>query len=205
MCSFLITMISGRGKDRQKAGNKMSKTSNKIHDMVYCALGTVLIAVCSWIAIPTEIPFTLQTMAVVLVCALLGGKRGLISVIVYILLGLAGVPVFAQFRSGPSVLLGNTGGYIIGFIFTALTMWLFQVIFKEKIYITAIAMILGIAVCYAFGSVWFYILYTSKTGPIGIGMVLSWCVIPYIIPDLIKIAVALVLTQSLKKPLSRWL
>ena len=103
-----------------------AKASKHVHDMVYIALGAVLITVCSWISIPTEIPFTLQTMAVVFVCALLGGGRGCVSVVIYILLGAVGVPVFAGMTGGFAKLIGMTGGYIIGFIFTALVMWLFQ-------------------------------------------------------------------------------
>jgi len=174
--------------------------SKHVHDLVYMALGTVLITVCSWISIPTEIPFTLQTMAVVFVCALLGGGRGAVSVLIYILLGAIGVPVFAGMTGGVGKLLGVTGGYIIGFIFTALVMWLFQKFFgKDSLLWTGIAMVLGIAVCYLFGSLWFYYVYASNTGAIGMGTVLAKCVVPFIIPDLVKIALALVLSNRLRK------
>ncbi len=177
-----------------------AKASKHVHDMVYIALGAVLITVCSWISIPTEIPFTLQTMAVVFVCALLGGGRGCVSVVIYILLGAVGVPVFAGMTGGFAKLIGMTGGYIIGFIFTALVMWLFQKLFgKDGLLWTAVSMVLGIAVCYLFGSAWFYIVYVNNTGAIGVGSVLAMCVVPFIIPDLIKIALALVLSNRLRK------
>ena len=86
----------------------------KTLNLVYIALFAVLIAICSWLAIPTIVPITLQTLAVYLTVSLLGWKRGLAAICVYILLGLVGVPVFSGFRAGMGVLSGPTGGYIIG-------------------------------------------------------------------------------------------
>ena len=84
------------------------------------ALGAVFIAICSWISIPAAVPFTMQTFAAFFVLSALGGKRGTITILTYIFLGAVGVPVFAQFTSGIGILLGNTGGYIVGFIFIGL-------------------------------------------------------------------------------------
>ena len=67
-------------------------------DLCFCAIGAALIAVCAWISIPADVPFTLQTFAIFTVCGLLGGKRGTVSVLVYLLLGAVGAPVFAGFR-----------------------------------------------------------------------------------------------------------
>ena len=86
---------------------------NKTLDMVYIALFAVLIAICSWISIPTSIPFTLQTFGIFVTVGVLGGKRGSFAVFIYLLLGAIGVPVFAGFSGGMGVLLGTTGGYII--------------------------------------------------------------------------------------------
>lgn len=100
---------------------------SKVQSMAYIALFAVVMAVCSWISIPIlEVPYTLQTFAVFLAVGVLGGKRGTLAVLVYILLGAVGVPVFAGFTGGLGYLLGNTGGYIIGFLFTALLMWLLE-------------------------------------------------------------------------------
>ena len=96
----------------------------KTIDMVYIAVFAVLIAICSWISIPTTVPFTLQTFAVFLAVGVLGGKRGSLSVLIYILLGAVGIPVFAGFSGGFGVLLGQTGGYIVGFLFSALLMYI---------------------------------------------------------------------------------
>ena len=172
---------------------------SKTYDMVYIAVFAVLMAICSWISIPATVPFTLQTFAVFLTVGVLGGKRGSMAVLIYILLGAIGIPVFAGFSGGLSTLLGNTGGYIIGFLFSALVMWLMEKLLGKKTWVLAVSMVLGLVVCYAVGTVWFMVVYTQKTGVIGIATVLSWCVIPFIIPDLIKIALALGLSKRLSR------
>lgn len=170
----------------------------RTRDLAYIALFAVLMAVCSWISIPTMIPFTLQTFAVFLAVGVLGGKRGTLAVLVYILLGAVGVPVFAGFQGGLGILLGNTGGYIIGFLFTALLMWLMEALLGKKLWVLAVSMVLGLIVCYAFGTAWFMVVYARNAGAVGLGTALGWCVIPYIIPDLVKIALALLLSRKLR-------
>lgn len=167
-------------------------------DLVYCAFGAALIAICSWISIPTQVPFTLQTMAVFLVCALLGGRRGTIAVLIYILLGAAGVPVFAGFTGGISRLAGPTGGYIIGFLGSALLYWAMEKIPGKRLWIEVLSMVLGLFICYAFGTVWFYLVYNRGSGSMGWAAVLTACVYPFLIPDAIKIAVAVLLSQVLR-------
>ena len=107
------------------------RTGSKVIDMVYIAMGATLIAICSWISIPTAVPFTLQTFAVFFVLLLLGGERGTLAILIYILLGAVGAPVFAGFNGGIGVLLGNTGGYILGFLFVGLIYMLFTKLFKK--------------------------------------------------------------------------
>lgn len=174
----------------------------RIYDMAYIGVFTVLITICSWISIPTAIPFSLQTFAVFLAVSILGGKRGTTSVAIYVLLGAIGVPVFAEFTGGIGIILRNTGGYIIGFIFAALVMWLTESMFGRKLWVQGISMVLGMIVCYAFGTAWFMFIYMRDTGAVGLSTVLGWCVVPFIIPDAVKIALALTLSSMLKKPLS---
>ncbi len=178
-----------------------SSTSTKMKtlDMAYIGLFAVIIAICSWISIPTVVPFTLQTFAVFLAVAVLGGKRGTLSVIVYVLLGAVGLPVFSGFKGGIGVLLNTTGGYIIGFIFSALLMWAFEKAFGRKAWALILSMILALALCYAFGTIWFMIIYANNVGAVGLSAVLGWCVIPFIIPDLIKIALAFILSRRISR------
>ncbi len=174
------------------------KTKNRTRAIVYIALFSVLIAICSWIAIPTEVPFTMQTFAVFLTLGLLGGKRGTVAVLVYLLTGLAGVPVFAQFMSGPGVLLGTTGGYLIGFLASGLVYWLVTRVAGHGAVASAIGMVLGMLVCYAFGTAWFMVVYARQFEAIGLGAALAWCVFPFVLPDLAKIALALFLSDRLR-------
>lgn len=181
----------------QMNNTKEIKSKLKTIDLVYIALGAVLIAVCSWISIPTTIPFTMQTFAVFFVLSVLGGKRGTVAIIVYVMLGAIGIPVFAQFTSGIGILLGNTGGYIVGFIFMGLAYWLIVRLLGKKLWVEIFAMVVGIVVLYSFGTVWFMIVYTQTNEAVGFVMVLAWCVIPFIIPDLIKLGLAITLAQRL--------
>lgn len=173
--------------------------SNKTRDIVYMSVFTAMISICSWISIPSSIPFTLQTMGVFTTVGLLGGKRGTLTVLTYILLGAIGIPVFAGLTGGVSVLLGTTGGYIIGFLLSALLMWGIETIMGRNQIVLAFSMIAGLIVCYVFGTAWFMLIYTQHSGVIGLSTVLGLCVIPFIIPDLIKIGVALFLINRLKK------
>ena len=177
----------------------MNTTKMKTLDMVYIALFACLMAICAWISVPAQIPFTLQTMGVFLAVGLLGGKRGTLAVLVYILMGAVGLPVFSGMAGGIGKLLGMTGGYIVGFLASALVMWLMERLLGKKLWVLGLSMVLGLIACYAFGSAWFLVVYTGSKGPITLGAVLGMCVLPYILPDLIKIALALTLTKVLKR------
>ena len=164
-------------------------------DLAYTALFIGLITICSWISIPMTIPFTMQTFAVFVAVGLLGMKRGTLSVVTYILLGAIGVPVFAGFSGGFGILMGSTGGYIIGFIASALITGAIIKVFGKKTAVMFFAMIVGLLACYAFGTVWFIYVYGKTTGAIGVATALSWCVTPYILPDLVKIILAIILVK----------
>ncbi|MEG1458198.1 MAG: biotin transporter BioY [Acetivibrio sp.] len=166
--------------------------------MTYIALFSVLIAVCSWISIPFTVPFTLQTFAVFCTLGLLGGKYGSLSILVYILLGAVGVPVFSGFSGGLGYLLGSTGGYILGFIFSALIYWLITSLLGNKSWVMILSMIVGLIICYGVGTLWFMFVYAKQNGAISILTALGWCVFPFIIPDLVKIALAFLMTKRLK-------
>ena len=119
----------------------------KTLDLVYISIGAALITVCSWISIPMTIPFTLQTFAVFAVLLILGGYRGTVATVVYVLMGAIGLPVFAGFSGGMAIVLGNTGGYIVGFIFVGLIYLASIKLFGKKIYIEIVALLIGLVVC----------------------------------------------------------
>lgn len=170
-----------------------------VADLVYMAVGAVLIIVCTWISIPFTVPFTLQTFAVAFVLIFLGGKRGTVSILVYIILGAVGVPVFSGFMGGIGKLMGMTGGYIIGFIFMGLIYWLGEVLFGKKLVIRIISLLIGLLILYAFGTGWFMIVYARENEAIGLWSALTMCVIPFIIPDLVKLGLAVLVGSKMKK------
>ena len=178
----------------------MTTASSRLRtvDMAYIALFAVLMAVCAWITIPMTVPFTLQIFAVFAALVTLGGRRGTYAVVVYLLLGAVGLPVGAGFQGGLGWLLGTTGGYIVGFLCIALIYWLMTAKLGESLPVVVAACVLGLVVCYAFGTAWFLVVYARNSGPIGLMTALGWCVCPYIMPDLVKLALAVFLSRRVK-------
>lgn len=182
-------------------GRKMQTEAavrGKTYDMVYIGVFTVLIAVCSWISIPAAVPFTLQTFGVFMAVEVLGGKRGTMAVLVYILMGAVGIPVFAGFQGGIGVIFNTTGGYIVGFLCSALIMWAAESLFGKKTLVRLLSMAAGLIACYALGTIWFMVVYGRTTGAVGLMTVLGWCVIPFIIPDLVKIGLAYFISRKIR-------
>ena len=158
------------------------------------ALGAAFIAVCAWLTIPGPVPFTMQTLAVLTVAGLLGAGKGCAAVGVYLLLGAVGAPVFHGFQGGAQVLVGPTGGYLFGFVFTALLVgWTVRRF--QKFWQMCLFMALGIAVCYAFGTAWFALFFANG----GLGAILATCVLPFILPDCAKIALSALLVLRVRK------
>lgn len=172
---------------------------NRTKELVYTAIFAVLIAVCSWIAIPATVPFTMQTFAVFLTVLLLGGRRGTQAVVVYLLMGAVGVPVFAEFTGGLGGLLGSTGGYLMGFLAMSCFYWLLVKQPGKHLVLDVVALLGGLALCYGFGTIWFVKVYGANVGAISIATALSWCVIPYIIPDVVKLVLAVTLSRRLRR------
>ena len=158
----------------------------KTRELAYTGILAALIAVCSWISIPTAVPFTLQTFAVFLTLGLLGGRLGTLA-----------VTVFAGFHGGLGAFLGATGGYLVGFLFTALTMWGAERWLGKSAPVFLGSAVVGQILCYLFGSVWYYAVYTSSAGPVGMFTVLGWCVFPFLLPDAVKLALAWLLSRRL--------
>lgn len=176
----------------------MSSRSAVTRNLVLAALFAALTAVCSQIQIPLPmVPINLALFAVHLAGALLGARWGALSLVVYALLGVVGVPVFASFQSGPSVLFGKTGGYILGYILCALLVGLLSRRWHFSFKGLVGAMVIGVIVCYAFGTAWFMVI-------TGMNLItsLTYCVFPFLPGDAIKILLAALLALRLKKPLN---
>ncbi|MEQ2576308.1 biotin transporter BioY [Mediterraneibacter faecis] len=163
--------------------------------MVLIALMTAVTCVLGPLSIPlpfSPVPISLTNFAIFLAIFVLGMKNGTISFIIYLLLGAVGVPVFSSFRGGFQVLAGPTGGYLIGFIFLALIMGFALDHFDRKLVPTIIGMIIGMAVCYAFGTVWL-----AKLLSLSFKEGLMMGVIPYLPGDAAKIIIAAIVGPKL--------
>lgn len=158
--------------------------------MVQSALLAALIAVCAWISLPIPpVAFTMQTFAVLLALGLLGGKWGSASILLYLLLGSVGLPVFSGFRGGAGMLLDVTGGFLWGFFLGGLAYWALEKLGKLP------AMLACLLVTYGCGSLWFSV----YAGNVGITAAVIACVVPYLIPDGIKLALAYSLSKRIAK------
>ncbi len=163
----------------------------KVKDMTLVAVMAAVISICSWISVPATVPFTMQTFGVFLALLILGGKRGTAAIGLYLLLGIVGVPVFSGFQGGISHVIGPTGGYIIGFIF----MGLVYILGESHVGSTAkkgskgkvLLLVGGLLICYLIGTLWFMAVGTSGKGFFA---TIAMCVLPFVIPDLLKLLLA---------------
>ena len=161
-----------------------------VRKMVLASLFASLCAVCSWIALPIPpIYCTLQTLAVLLTLGTLGGRWGSASIGLYLLLGIVGLPVFAGFRGGIHALLDPTGGFLWGFLLGGMVYLLLEALGKLP------AMLAAMMVCYLSGCIWF----SYYTGASGLGSAFLVCVLPYLIPDGIKLWLAYTISNRLAR------
>lgn len=163
--------------------------------MARISLGAGLLTVSAWISIPVfDIAFTLQTFALFLLLDLLGGRRGTAAYLVYLGLGILGLPVFSGFQGGAAAIFGVTGGYIWGLLAGCLLWWAMS----PQTQATRIAAAAGgTLLCYGLGSAWFLLVYTGGTLA-DLSAVLLKCVVPYLLPDACKIGLALSLADRLR-------
>jgi len=180
--------------------NERYKSSRKgARDTVFIGLFVVLISVCAWIVVPYVVPFTMQTFAVFFAFSYLGGLRGSIAVFGYLVLGLIGIPVFAGGTCGIGVILGQTGGYMIGWVVSGIIIWIFEKPLKNSLKGQVALMLVGLLVCYIIGTTWFVFAYARQVKEIGWWTATVWCVLPFIVPDVIKILLATTLSRRIKK------
>lgn len=186
-----------------------NQTHSNTASLVLCGLFAALTAICSYINIPlgfTPVPINLATLAVFLAGGLLGMKYGTLTMAVYVLMGAVGLPVFSEFQAGIGVLIGPTGGFLIGYIASA---FLIGLLLQKRTFayeqtpspakrgkdiaLCMAAMLAGLIVCYIMGTAWFMF----TTGSQLITAVVA-CVLPFIPGDLIKIFIASLLVRRLK-------
>lgn len=168
----------------------------KLKTMARCGLFAGLLCLCGWICVPLgDGAFTLQTFGLFLTLGLLGGRHGTVVCLVYLLLGAVGLPVFSGFRGGIGILLGPTGGYLLGFLAAAGIYWAVTGSFSSRFRL--LGWILGLAACYAFGAAW-YLWVFAPGGDLALGAVLLQCVVPYLLPDGVKLVLAWALCRRMQ-------
>ncbi|MDR3308309.1 MAG: biotin transporter BioY [Coriobacteriales bacterium] len=179
---------------------------NRTRSIVLCGLSIALLAVGAFITVPFgPIPFTLQTLMLVLVVLILTPAESLVAVGGYLLLGALGLPVFAGFRGGLGVLVGPTGGFLLGFFVGTLIFALIRIALRKRelgavgMVVTDItaAVVISLA-SYAFGTLWFSVS-TQATIPAA----LAACVVPFVVPDVIKAMGAIACAQPVRAALGR--
>lgn len=174
----------------------MSEKAFSAKKLAECGLFTCIIIICSWISVRIfAVPYTLQTFAIALAVFCLGPVYSSVSIGVYLLLGMAGVPVFANFNSGIAAIAGPTGGFLLGFFFTALVGGLLCKYFGKNRLLRIIWMSVGLALSYGSGMLWFWLVYDGG----GLFVAFTACVLPFIIPDLIKTALAEIVSSKIQK------
>ena len=178
---------------------RSDSSKNRIKRSVLVSLFTAIIAICSFISVPSAVPFTLQTLGIFTALTVLGGKLGTICIALYIFIGLVGVPVFSGFGAGIGHLTGATGGFILGFIICGFCYWIITKILGNKTVIKAVGLVSGLLLCYIFGTLWYTAFYLKAFNPNDFLTTLKICVLPFIIPDLIKLGVAIIIDKKLSQ------
>lgn len=168
-------------------------------DIAVASVSAALITVCAWISVPIVVPVTLQTFAVFAVAGLFGMKRSVLAVGTYLAMAAIGLPVLSGFKGGADKLIGPTGGYIVGFVCIALMVGAVSDRTQRKLLPTAAAMVVSLLLCYALGTAWFMVVYTRTVGAVALGTVLEWCVLPFLIPDCVKLILAAAIADRLGK------
>ena len=170
-----------------------AKSSLTVSQIAVIGVMTAATCVLAPLSLPIgPVPISLTNLVIYFSLYTLGTMKGTISYLVYLLLGLVGLPVFSGFTSGPGKLFGPTGGYLIGFIFLALIQGFAMKYFDRKLIPTIIGMLIGMAVCYIFGTVWL-----AKLMSLSFKEGLFMGVIPYLPGDAVKIIIAVIVGPKL--------
>lgn len=179
----------------------MRKSASRLTGLLFCALFAALCAVCSQIAIPLPwgVPINFATAIVFLAGGLLGPWQGALSMLIYVAIGAIGAPVFTNFHGGLAYMAGPTGGYIIGYIFVALSTGLIARR-RENFFVLCGAMVIGLVACYTLGTAWF----AYSTGRT-FWQSLLLCVVPYLPGDIAKIALSAFLCQRLRPAINKYI
>lgn len=176
----------------------------KTYDLVLVALCAAILAVISQIALPiASVPITIQVFGVALIGVILGWKKGILSVLVYILLGAIGLPIFANFRGGFSVLFGATGGYIVAWLVMVVLCGLrFNIENKYVNWTIKIVLaIVGLMIVETVGGLWWYFVVQGTDSAKTFGWIMAYSFTAFIPKDILITVLGVVLGENIRKPL----
>jgi len=180
------------------------KTKLTVFDMTKVALMTALLCALAPHTLPIgPVGITFGSFLVYMAGTILGPYLGSLSILLYLLIGMAGLPVFSNYSSGLAKLMGPTGGYLIGYIPCAIIIGLAMKFYKkglQGIVVILLGAVVGTAVLYVFGTAWFMVVYTKD---ITLGAACKLCVFPFIPLDCVKIVVCAVITPPIRAALAR--
>ncbi len=159
------------------------------------SLCAALMCICSWIQLPSAVPFTLQTFAVFFIAMTLSTKNALAATAVYIFLGIVGLPVFSGFQGGVGALIGATGGFVLGFIPSVIVVSLLSNKFTKGFLSSVVCCLPGLIICYVSGLLWYMFVY----GDGNFKSAFLICVLPFIIPDVLKIILATTVSKRVAR------
>ena len=169
----------------------------EVRAMVRIALSVAFLCISAMITIPFfAIPITMQTFAVFAVLLLLGWRSGCTAILVYLALGAVGLPVFSGFSGGVGILFGQTGGFLFGFLLAVPVFALIRGIKRDSKLISVCAMAGGLLADYLTGALWYYFLFAGGNSFFAS---LAVTVLPFLLPDAAKLALAILVTERMKK------
>lgn len=182
-----------------RRGRFVLKHKSSVYQLTVCALMAAVMCVLGPLSIPIgAVPISLTSLVIYLTVCLLGMKWSTVSVVVYLLLGLCGLPVFSGYGAGLAKLAGPTGGYLVGFIFLALIAGFFVERFRNNLIWDLVGMVLGTVVTYAFGTIWFILQMQCA-----LWYALTACVFPFLLFDALKMVAAAVVGGVIRRQLIR--
>ncbi len=176
----------------------MKRRTANVKFLTRVALSTALMSVSAMIVIPFAlVPLSFQTFALYFILFVFGGGVGIAASVTYALVGLVGIPVFSGFSGGVGKLFEPAGAFIIGFIVAAIVYFLCERV-SSKGKLSNARAFLSLLALYVTAAVWIYVL-LGGGGPIQFLMIFPYFILSFVIPDLVKISLAEVLSARLKK------
>lgn len=176
----------------------MKKRRNSVRTMIFISLFATLMCIGAWLHFPSPVPATMQTFVVMCALGITGSKNTFIMLVIYIMLGILGLPVFSGFTSGFGALTGPTAGFIWGFLIGVPVFALSQKIMKNKKYSLCIGYIIYIIIHYIPGALWYCFFSFGEISPSKLLSSLTVTVLPFILPDAIKTLIAVITVRKVR-------